>query len=394
MVSDRHAIGLIGLVLWIRHHSPLEQTVRKNVSLLAAVAAAALFLSAGTAAAATPAAPTAKSPVLLTDGLVGPLHLSAGTDGSVTVSEEFAGRLTHVDSDGNKKVLYEAADWDIAGNAQRHGSTYFLESQGAGPGDQRGLVGHIRIIDDGNHQRTVGDFAALETAENADGGTIYGFRDLPDGCAVQLPPGMPAAYKGEVDSHPYGIAVTGRTIYVADAGANSVVSVDAGSGTTKTIAVLPPRPLKITAEVAASNGLPPCVVGTTYDFESVPTDVAVGADGWLYVTSLPGGPEDPALGARGAIFKVQRDGDDVKLLADEIMSPTGLVVNDDGELYVASLFGQGVLKIDAESGGQTVVLAASLTADVALRGHTLYATVNALGSSGQVMYVKLDHGSN
>ena len=57
----------------------------------------------------------------------------------MTVSEEFAGRLTRIDSDGTKKVLYESADWDVAGNAQWHGSTYFLESQGAGPGDQREL---------------------------------------------------------------------------------------------------------------------------------------------------------------------------------------------------------------------------------------------------------------
>lgn len=364
----------------------------KTLLLLATVATAAVFLSAGTAATAVADGGSSRAPVQLADGLVGPLHLSAGGTGSVTVSEEFAGRVTRIDSSGNKKVLYESADWDVAGNTQWHGSTYFLESQGAGPGDQRELAGHIRIIDGDNHQRTLGDFAALEANHNADGNTRYGFRDLPDGCAALLPPEMPASYTGEVDSHPYGIAVTEETIYVADAGANSVVSVEARSGETKTIAVLPPRPLLITAEVAASYGLPDCVVGTTYAFEAVPTDVAVGPDGWLYVTSLPGGPEDPGLGARGSIFKVHPNGDDVKLLADEIMSPTGLVVTSNGAMYVASLFGDGVLKIDPDSGKQTVVLAASLTADVALRGDTMYATANALGTSGQVLYMKLDRG--
>lgn len=368
--------------------------MRKKLSLLASVATAAVILSAGSAGAAADGTSTGKSPVQLADGLVGPLHISAGSHGSVTVSEEFAGRLTRIASDGTKKVLYEAADWDIAGNTQWHGSTYFLESQGAGPGDQRDLLGHIRIIDDDGDQRTLGDFAALEKDDNADGKNLYGFRGLPAGCAALLPPEMPATYRGEVDSHPYAIAVTEHTIYVADAGANSVVSVDAESGNTKTIAVLPPRPYKITAEVAASNGLPDCVVGTIYDFEAVPTDVAVGPGGWLYVTSLPGGPEDPALGARGAIFKVNPDDDDVKLVADGIMSPTGLVIDDYGEMYVASLFGEGILKIDRESGEQTVVLAAGLTADVALRGHRLYATANALGPNGQVLYLELDHGSN
>ena len=130
------------------------------------------------------------------------------------------------------------------------------------------------------------------------------------------------------------------------------------SGKTETVAVLPPRPYKITAEAAASNGLPDCVVGTTYDFEAVPTDVAVGPDGWLYVTSLPGGPEDPTLGARGAIFKVDPDGDEVELVAEDIMTPTGLALADNGDLYVASLFGEGVLRVDPDSGEQTVVLAA------------------------------------
>ena len=125
--------------------------------------------------------------------------------------------------------------------------TYFLESQGAGP-DPAELAGHVRIIDDDGRQRTLGDFAALETEENSDGETRYGFRDLPDGLrSAELPANMPATYKGEVDSHPYGIAVTDETIYVADAGANSVVSVDTRSGKTETVAVLPPRPYKITA---------------------------------------------------------------------------------------------------------------------------------------------------
>ncbi|MEC5190538.1 MULTISPECIES: ScyD/ScyE family protein [unclassified Arthrobacter] len=381
--------------------------MRKHLSLLATAALAAVFVSAGAPAGAVSAvasttASTASggaadnTPVVLTGRLVGPLSLSAGHHGSVTVSESFAGRLTQVDSGGNQKVLYETADWDVSGNAQHEGTRYVLESQGAGP-DPAVLAGHVRVIDEDGLQRTVGDFAALEVGANPDGTTRYGFRDLPEGCAAQLPVNMPASYDGEVDSHPYAIAVTDGTFYVADAGANSVVSVDAGSGKTRTVAVLPPRPYTITPEAAASNGLPDCVVGTTYDFEAVPTDVAVGPDGYLYVTSLPGGPEDPALGPRGAIFKVNPDEDEVELVAENIMSPTGLALADNGEIYVASLFGEGVLRIDPDSGDQTVVLAASFTADIDLCGSTLYATVNALPGAGgppdgQVVHLDLDVG--
>lgn len=375
--------------------------MRKKASLIATAATAVVFLATGSAAGAAPDSPSGAdardvTPVLLTGGLVGPLHVNAGDDGSVTVSESFVGRLTRVDSEGNHYVLYESPDWSVAGNAQRGGRVYFLESQGAGTHPAE-LAGHVRIINEDGRQRTLGDFAALETKENPDGETRYGFRDLPEGCAAQLPANMPATYKGEVDSHPYAIAVTEETIYVADAGANSVVSVDARSGKTETVAVLPPRPYKITPAAAASNGLPGCVVGTTYDFEAVPTDVAVGPDGGLYITSLPGGPEDPALGPRGAIFRVDPDNDEVELVADDIMTPTGLAVDEDGELYVASLFGQGVLRIDPGSGDQTVVLEAGFAADVDLRGGTLYATVNALPGpggqpDGQVKYLQLRDG--
>ncbi|MFF2032478.1 ScyD/ScyE family protein [Arthrobacter sp. NPDC058192] len=352
--------------------------MRKDLSLLAAAATVAAFLSAGPSAVVAANGP----PTTLASGLGGPLHLSAGEHGTVTVSEEFVGRLTRMDAHGTKKVLYENAHWDVAGNAQQGSTTYFVESQGAGPMDARPLVGHVRSIDEDGHQRTFGDFAALETQHNADKDAHYGFHNLPADCAAQLPPQVPAASGGDVDSHPYGMTVSGRTIYVADAGANSVVSVDVRTGRTRTVAVLPPRPFKITAEAAAASHLPACTVGRTYAFEPVPTDVAQGPGDWLYVSTLPGGPEDPALGARGAVFKVDPDNGRVKLLADQVMSPTGLAVGDDGDIYVASLFGKGVLKIDRHSGKQSVVLSAALTADVDLAGSTLYATVNALPSEG------------
>ena len=89
------------------------------------------------------------------------------------------------------------------------------------------------------------------------------------------------------------------------------------------------------------------------------------------------------------------DGDEVELVAEDIMTPTGLALDDNGDLYVASLFGDGVLRVDPDSGDQTVVLAAGFAADVDLRGDTLYATVNALPGpegppDGQVMYVELN----
>lgn len=303
--------------------------------------------------------------------------------------ERIRRRLTRVLADGSKSTAYSSPDWAVAGTAERRSTLYLLESQGAAPMDDRPLAGHIRAISDDGTQWTFGDFASLESNENADGGTRYGFRNLPAECAAQLPAGMPpASYTGDVDSHPYSIALSGRTAYVADAGANSVVSVDLRSGDSETVAVLPPQPYRITAEVAAALQLPDCVVGRTYAFEPVPTDVAVGPDGWLYVTTLPGGPEDPRLGARGSVYKVNPDNRRVRLFADDVLSATGLAFDDDGDIYVASLFGDGVLRISGDD-GQRTVLTGKLTADVSIRDSKLYASTDALPAPNQAPDGKL-----
>ena len=145
--------------------------MRTKMTLLAAAATAAVFLSTLTAAVADPDSKTPgpqpanePSPVTLAEGLVGPLHVSAGRDGALTVSEEFASRLTRIDAQGTKSVLYSNPGWDVAGIAQQGSTTYLLESQGAGPEDQRPLAGHVRTIDGDGHQNTFGDFAAWKRA--------------------------------------------------------------------------------------------------------------------------------------------------------------------------------------------------------------------------------------
>lgn len=351
--------------------------MRKHLPFAAVLTtAAALLIAAPATNASEDEAPAA--PTVLADGLFTPLHIGDGPGGSLLVTEQFAGRLIQIDKNGARTVLHENPGWSVAGSDRDGDTIYVAESQGAGGFDGMPLAGHIRVLNpDGSHP-TVGDLAALETTENADGGITYGFENLPADCAALLPEHVRASYTGAIDSHPYGITIRGSTIYVADAGANSVVAVDIRTGNTKTVAVLPPRPFHVTAEAAAASGLPACAVGHTYWFEAVPTDVEFGLDGWLYVTSLPGGPEDPALGARGAVLKVNPHDGHVKVFADEIMSPTGIDKDDEGNFYVASLFGEGVLKFSAHSGERRVVLSAMLTADVDMRGDTIYASVNAL----------------
>jgi streptogramin lyase len=94
----------------------------------------------------------------------------------------------------------------------------------------------------------------------------------------------------------------------------------------------------------------------------------------MYVSSLPGGPEDPSLGARGAIFRVNPWTGATHLWANDILSPTGIAVSGTGDVYAASMFGNEIVRIDARTREQSQFLAVDGPAAVELRGNTLYAT--------------------
>ena len=82
---------------------------------------------------------------------------------------------------------------------------------------------------------------------------------------------------------------------VGDAAGNDVLFVDSKGRHIKVLAVLPPQPHKITAADAKAIGAgTDCVIGITYNFEPVPTDVEVGRHGALYLSTLPAVPRRQA----------------------------------------------------------------------------------------------------
>ena len=191
----------------------------------------------------------------------------------------------------------------------------------------------------GPRGRTYVDTLAYEGATNPDQKIHYGVTN-PSQCVTDAltEAGIPVSYTGGVDSHAYSVAAHGGGWIVADAGSNVLWRIDR-RGTLSTLAVLPAEPLTISVEQAGALGLPECVVGVTYNFESVPTDVEVGRDGKLYVTTLPGGPESPALGARGSVYRLHPNGKHLKKVATGFLGATNLAVARNGDIYVAELFG-------------------------------------------------------
>ena len=183
-------------------------------------------------------------------------------------------------------------------------------------------------------KRVYADTHAFEAANNPDQVNTYGPRSN-DPCVTAV---LGPQYQGQVDAHAYSVAASGKMWIVADAGANTLWKID-NRGHIRTLSVLPPQGATVTAELAAALQLPDCTVGVTYDFESVPTDVEVGKDGYLYVTTLPGGPEDPRAGARGKLWKVNPYSGEASVVAGGFAGVTNLAIGKHGEIYVAELFG-------------------------------------------------------
>ena len=341
------------------------------------VAAAATLAMVGTAFAGTTAsvaATTAKAdPQVATvaKGLVGPLSAAQAPDGTRYWADTFAGVLYKQAPDGTVSVVYKSKKAAPEGVSADGGAVRFT----TGSDDNKG--GKVWTLDNAGVPVLVGDTFKHEKKDNPDGKVQYGLVNTPESCASQLPKFIPAHYTGVKESHPYATAVANGITYVADAGANAVFAI-AATGEVSTVALIKPAKVKISAEGAEANGLPRCTVGRKYAFESVPTDIEVGPDGSLYVTSLPGGPEDGSLGANGRVLKINPATGRVSQIAGGLVSPTGVAVAANGDVYVAQLFRSVISRIKAGSSKVRTFVEVPLPAAVEVTPTGLLATVNAL----------------
>ena len=163
-----------------------------------------------------------------------------------------------------------------------------------------------RLWDDGD-AHPVADLGAYEAANNPD-----------EGQTEALP-----------DSNPNSVAaVDGRHAYVADAGGNSILYVHKRTGEIDLVGVLPEG--EAPAPEIPDFPVPP---GTPLPFDAVPTSVAVGHDGEVYVGQLTGFP----FPTGGAGVWVIRPGEDPVPYVTGFTLITDVAVGKDGSLYVVQL---------------------------------------------------------
>ncbi len=240
----------------------------------------------------------------------------------------------------------------------------------------------------GPHKTVVADTRAYEFAHNPDGKKSYGVKNPSTCVSDELKRiGAPASYKGSKDSHAYSVAAYGKKFVVADAGGNDLLSVSR-SGKISTLAVMPRQPLVITAKIAAKLGLKDCVVGVTYRFEAVPTDVEVGRHGWLYVTTLPGGPEDGSLPPRGKVYRVNPKTGKTKVLASRLNGATNLALGAKGEIYVAELFAGRISVIKHGVRHTFVKLPGVVSVETRADGSVWAGTLGGESTPGKIVKIK------
>lgn len=192
----------------------------------------------------------------------------------------------------------------------------------------------------------------------------------------------------EPDSNAVGFLRTRAGFFVADAGGNTVVKATR-RGRIRTLAVLQDQ----MAVAPPFLDLPP---GTEIPAQAVPTSVAKGPDGAIYVSQLTGFPFEKGS---AKIYRISRRGN-VRVYASGLTNVTDLAFNKRGVLYAVQLSTEGLLtgpigslvRIPKGGGSTHSVVEGGLFAPygVALRSGTAYVTTGSVApGAGQVVAIPL-----
>lgn len=362
--------------------------VRKARGAAWAAALALAFTGAVAApSSARSGSPTPGEPRTIAEGFAGPTGLAVANTGTVYVADLFAGTLFKVRRGVTTPIASAQAEGQsITGVvAERHGVAYTETGGGMGT-----TIGFLRHLSGSGRITTLGDTGTFEATQNPDQVNTYGFQDLSEECLAQIPPDFfpPPQYTGALDSNSYAVVtLADGSRVVADAGGNDLVRIRK-NGRISTLAVLPPIPVTVPDDPSVL-GLPDCTAGATYGLEPVPTDVEIGPHGHLYVTALPGGPEDGSLGANGAVFKVNPRTGKVTLVATGFAGATDLAIGPGGTIYVTELFGNRISVV--KNGGPRPFLDIPAPNAVEYKHGALYAAVGFGSGNASVVKIPLRH---
>jgi hypothetical protein len=356
-------------------------------------------LGVALACAAVPLAASATPTVeVVADGLANPRGLALGPDGALYISEAgrggegpcipgyetplqcygATGRISRVSrgtyevvADGLPSVGDPGSGDGAAGpnHLSLQGDSIFVVVSGFLEPERRipleaadSRFGKLFKVSRGGEVKRVADLSAYEVANNPDGA-------------------------GE-ESNPYGVLAEEGRRFVCDAAANALLVVEA-NGDIRPLAVFP------TDRSAPLPWAPQVVLPV----QAVPTQVARGPDGALYVGELTGFPYPKGA---GRVYRVAADGT-FSIYAQGFTNVLDLEFGPDGSLYVLEVATNslvsgdptGAVKRVAPGGASTTtVLSEGLVLPTALaidgaRGFLYVTNRGTSGSQGQVLRLSL-----
>jgi hypothetical protein len=364
----------------------VKRTTRSSVLVL--VGAVTLVLSAMSPAVAEPRAQvdTQSAVEIIASGLNNPRGLTFGPDGALYVAESgtggsgpcftgpegpscfgHSGSVTKVDQQGQSRVLTGLSSFAVEGTGdaaigpadvsfQGQDKMYVAEGLGLNLDFSKtipelGDMGQLLLLQDGTRLQTVADLADFEDANNPLG--------------------------DEENVNPNSVLTTPQGQVVADAGANDLLNVDR-RGRVSVLALFPNR----------------LVDGISMD--AVPTSVARGPDGALYVGQLTGFPF-PVGGAN--VYRIV-PGQAPQVFAGGFTNIIDVAFDSNGTLYVLEMFQNGLLSGDPtgalirvdRNGGQHVVMSTGLNTPggLALRDGAAYVSnCGTCAGDGEVLRIPL-----
>lgn len=288
-------------------------------------------------------------------GLSGPRQLNEYTSNKVVVAEADSGEVSSVDlRSGQVKTLLSNL-YNPQGVDYANGLLYVAvgsppppeEGGGAGPEPGQASAALLIAKPGGKIVKTV-DLLAYELKHNPDG---------------QLQEGG-----GDSLSNPFAVLAQRDRILVADAGANDVLAVNPRTGKVSTFFVPPVVTDGVCADAPNNGDLKGC--------DPVPTGLAEGPDGLIYVSTLGAFAPDAAR-----VYVLNQRGKVVRVITG-LTAANGVAVGRDGAVYVTESIQSNLVKIDRR--GKRTIAPVNVPVGVVVSGGCLYSTADSFGFAGPV----------